>query len=80
MTLADLHVLSSKDHEVRAADDVQMLANLGDGALLEAWNGDAALCPAERGGHHRCDLDMPGMDGVEFLAPSLRAPCRAPRS
>lgn len=70
MTLADCTVMVVEDHEFQRRTTLQILANLGAGALLEAADGEGAL--ALLGGDPVpdivvCDLDMPGMDGVEFL-------------
>jgi EAL domain-containing protein (putative c-di-GMP-specific phosphodiesterase class I)/CheY-like chemotaxis protein len=70
VTLADCTVMVVEDHEFQRRTTLQILANLGAGALLEAADGEGAL--ALLGGDAVpdivvCDLDMPGMDGVEFL-------------
>jgi EAL domain-containing protein (putative c-di-GMP-specific phosphodiesterase class I) len=70
MTLADCTVMVVEDHEFQRRTTLQILANLGAGALVEAADGEGALLLL--GGDPRpdivvCDLDMPGMDGVEFL-------------
>ena len=70
MTLADCTVMVVEDHEFQRRTTLQILANLGAGGLLEAADGDGAL--ALLGADPRpdiviCDLDMPGMDGVEFI-------------
>jgi EAL domain-containing protein (putative c-di-GMP-specific phosphodiesterase class I) len=70
MTLADCTVMVVEDHEFQRRTTLQILANLGAGALVEAADGEGALLLL--GSDPRpdivvCDLDMPGMDGVEFL-------------
>jgi EAL domain-containing protein (putative c-di-GMP-specific phosphodiesterase class I)/CheY-like chemotaxis protein len=70
VTLADCTVMVVEDHEFQRRTTLQILANLGAGALVEAADGEGAL--ALFGSDPRpdivvCDLDMPGMDGVEFL-------------
>ncbi|MBJ7331428.1 MAG: EAL domain-containing protein [Solirubrobacteraceae bacterium] len=70
MTLADCTVMVVEDHEFQRRTMLQILANLGAGHLLEAEDGEQAL--ALLAGHPKpdvvvVDLDMPGMDGVEFL-------------
>ena len=70
MTLADCTVMVVEDHEFQRRTTLQILANLGAGALVEAADGEGALVLL--GSDPRpdivvCDLDMPGMDGVEFL-------------
>jgi CheY-like chemotaxis protein len=67
MTLADCTVMVVEDHEFQRRTTLQMLANLGVGGLLEAADGDAALALVGEADIIVCDLDMPGMDGVEFL-------------
>jgi CheY-like chemotaxis protein len=70
MTLADCTVMVVEDHEFQRRTMLQILANLGTGRLLEAADGESALAllSAEpRPDVVVCDLDMPGMDGVEFL-------------
>jgi CheY-like chemotaxis protein len=70
MTLADCTVMVVEDHEFQRRTMLQILANLGTGRLLEAPDGESALAllAAEPGPDVVvCDLDMPGMDGVEFL-------------
>lgn len=70
MTLADCTVMVVEDHEFQRRTMLQILANLGAGRLLEAEDGERAL--ALLAGETKpdvvvVDLDMPGMDGVEFL-------------
>jgi EAL domain-containing protein (putative c-di-GMP-specific phosphodiesterase class I)/CheY-like chemotaxis protein len=70
VTLADCTVMVVEDHEFQRRTTLQILANLGAGALVEAADGEGALVLL--GSEPRpdivvCDLDMPGMDGVEFL-------------
>lgn len=70
MTLADCTVMVVEDHEFQRRTMLQILANLGAGRLLEAEDGERAL--ALLSGEPKpdvvvVDLDMPGMDGVEFL-------------
>lgn len=70
MTLADCTVMVVEDHEFQRRTMLQILANLGAGALLEAADGEGALALLRadpRPDIVVCDLDMPGMDGVEFL-------------
>ncbi|MDX6681850.1 MAG: hypothetical protein QOG94_1889 [Solirubrobacteraceae bacterium] len=71
MTLADCTVMVVEDHDFQRQTMLQILANLGAGGLLEAADGEGALALLLRGDPRPdivvCDLDMPGMDGVEFL-------------
>jgi EAL domain-containing protein (putative c-di-GMP-specific phosphodiesterase class I)/DNA-binding response OmpR family regulator len=70
VTLADCTVMVVEDHEFQRRTTLQILANLGAGALLEAADGEGALdllAGDPRPDIVVCDLDMPGMDGVEFL-------------
>jgi EAL domain-containing protein (putative c-di-GMP-specific phosphodiesterase class I)/CheY-like chemotaxis protein len=70
MSLADCTVMVVEDHEFQRRTTLQILANLGAGGLLEAADGEAALAliaADPRPDIVICDLDMPGMDGVEFL-------------
>lgn len=70
MTLADCTVMVVEDHEFQRRTMLQILANLGTGGLLEAEDGEGALALLSadpRPDVVVLDLDMPGMDGVEFL-------------
>jgi CheY-like chemotaxis protein len=70
MTLAHCTVLVVEDHEFQRRTMLQILANLGAGALLEAADGERALALLDEGRVPDvivCDLDMPGMDGIEFF-------------
>jgi EAL domain-containing protein (putative c-di-GMP-specific phosphodiesterase class I) len=70
VTLADCTVMVVEDHEFQRRTMLQILANLGARALLEAADGEGALAlfaSDPRPDIVVCDLDMPGMDGVEFL-------------
>lgn len=70
MTLAHCTVLVVEDHEFQRRTMLQILANLGAGALLEAADGEGALTLLDAGRRPDvivCDLDMPGMDGFEFF-------------
>jgi EAL domain-containing protein (putative c-di-GMP-specific phosphodiesterase class I) len=70
MTLADCTVMVVEDHEFQRRTTLQILANLGAAGLLEAADGEGALELFGSGPPPDivvCDLDMPGMDGVEFL-------------
>ena len=68
--VADFTVLVVEDHDFQRRTILQMLANLGVGSLLEAADGAAALTLLDAGKRPDivvCDLDMPGMDGVELI-------------
>lgn len=70
MTLADCTVMVVEDHEFQRRTMLQILANLGAGGLMEAADGESALAAMESARWPDivvCDLDMPGMDGVEFF-------------
>ena len=70
MSLADCIVMVVEDHEFQRSTTLQILANLGAGELLEAADGEGALAMFSIGRRPDvivCDLDMPGMDGIEFL-------------
>ena len=70
MSVAELTVLVVEDHDFQRRTILQILANLGVGFLLEAADGEAALALVERGERPDvvvCDLDLPGMDGVELV-------------
>jgi EAL domain-containing protein (putative c-di-GMP-specific phosphodiesterase class I)/CheY-like chemotaxis protein len=70
MSLADCTVMVVEDHEFQRSTTMQILANLGAGGVLEAADGEEALASCAAGPVPDvivCDLDMPGMDGIEFL-------------
>jgi DNA-binding SARP family transcriptional activator/EAL domain-containing protein (putative c-di-GMP-specific phosphodiesterase class I)/CheY-like chemotaxis protein len=63
-------VLVVEDHDFQRRTELMMLRRLGVGTLLEASDGAAALSLLETvlpPDVIICDLDMPGMDGVEFI-------------
>ncbi|MGI8461699.1 MAG: EAL domain-containing protein [Solirubrobacterales bacterium] len=68
--VAEFTVLVVEDHDFQRRTILQILANLGVGSLLEAADGEAALTVLDSGKRPDivvCDLDMPGMDGVELV-------------
>ena len=70
MSLADCSVMVVEDHEFQRTTTLQILANLGARELLEAADGEGALAMFSLGRRPDvvvCDLDMPGIDGIEFL-------------
>ena len=70
MSVADFTVLVVEDHDFQRRTILQILANLGVGSLLEAADGEAALTLLDAGKVPDvivCDLDLPGMDGVEVV-------------
>ena len=80
MTLADCTVMVVEDHEFQRQTTLQMLANLGVGALLEAADGDSALALLARRRHRRL-RPRHARDGRRGV-PAPRRPdaARAPRS
>ena len=68
--LHSLSVLVVEDHDFQRRTATMLLRNLGIGTVGEASDGAAALTvlagspPADV---IVCDIDMPGMDGVEFI-------------
>jgi len=71
MSLADLRVLLVEDHGFQRRLGLRLLADLGMTHLLEAADGFQALdllrAQPEPPDVVLVDLDMPGMDGVEFI-------------
>jgi DNA-binding SARP family transcriptional activator/CheY-like chemotaxis protein len=63
-------VLVVEDHDFQRRTALALLRGLGVGTLSEAADGVAALALLEASGAPDvivCDIDMPGMDGVEFI-------------
>jgi EAL domain-containing protein (putative c-di-GMP-specific phosphodiesterase class I) len=71
MSLADLHVMLVEDHGFQRRLGLRLLADLGVTHLYEAADGAQALELLRTLAHLPevilVDLDMPGMDGVEFI-------------
>jgi EAL domain-containing protein (putative c-di-GMP-specific phosphodiesterase class I) len=68
--LAGASVLVVEDHEFQRYAIVEVLASIGVADVFEAADGQAALSILDRVPHIDlilCDLDMPGMDGVQFV-------------
>lgn len=67
---AGYSVLVVEDHDFQRRTTLTLLRGLGVGALHEAADGAAALTLLDRASAPDvivCDIDMPGMDGVEFI-------------
>ncbi|MGI8895822.1 MAG: EAL domain-containing response regulator [Casimicrobiaceae bacterium] len=71
MTFTNLHFLVAEDHDFQRGALVRMLERLGAACVHEAADGHAALSiiqdPTRRVDIVISDLDMPGMDGMEFI-------------
>jgi EAL domain-containing protein (putative c-di-GMP-specific phosphodiesterase class I)/DNA-binding SARP family transcriptional activator/FixJ family two-component response regulator len=68
---ADYSVVVVEDHDFQRRTVVQLLRNLGVGTVSDASNGVEALQLLQAGSVPDviiCDIDMPGMDGIEFVA------------
>ena len=68
---ADYSVVVVEDHDFQRRTVVQLLRNLGVGTVTDAPDGVQALQVLKAGSAPDiiiCDIDMPGMDGVEFVA------------
>ena len=72
MDLSGCTIMVVEDHDFQRRMTLRLLKDLGAGTLLEAANGREALSLlADRGKPVDiifCDLDMPEMDGVEFIS------------
>lgn len=67
---AGCSVLVVEDHDFQRRTTLTLLRGLGVGTLSEAADGAAALALLDRASAPDvivCDIDMPGMDGVEFI-------------
>ena len=67
---ADYSVLVVEDHDFQRRTVVQLLRGIGVGMVADAASGAGALQVLESGDVPDiiiCDIDMPGMDGVEFV-------------
>lgn len=66
---SDYSVVVVEDHDFQRRTVVQLLRNLGVGTVTDAGGGADALQLLEGGAPDIiiCDIDMPGMDGIEFV-------------
>ena len=73
MDFANLTFLVVEDHDFQRRALIRLLRDLGAEHVLEAANGRESLdALAARGAPVDavlCDLDMPEMDGIEFISP-----------
>ena len=71
MTLSTLRVLVVEDHGFQRRVALRLLADCGIEGALEAVDGESALAVLEQQPQPPdvvlVDLDMPGMDGIEFI-------------
>lgn len=71
MNATPFRILVVEDHDFQRAALLKMLASAGAGKLLQAADGEAALRLLQAVGEAVdiviSDLDMPGMDGIEFI-------------
>ena len=71
MKIADLHFLVAEDHDFQRKMLAGMLVRLGAQHIIEAADGRAAFemmqVLTQPVDIIICDLDMPGMDGMEFI-------------
>src|SRR5688500_4594929 len=71
MSLSALHVMVAEDHGFQRRMALRLLADLGIEHVLEGADGAAALSVLEQQTQPPdvvlVDLDMPGMDGIEFI-------------
>ncbi|MFL1494003.1 EAL domain-containing response regulator [Pseudomonas antarctica] len=70
MSFTSLRVLVLEDHLFQRSVAVNLLKQLGCGDVLEAGNGTEALAVLQGAGSVDvvvCDLQMEGMDGLEFI-------------
>jgi EAL domain-containing protein (putative c-di-GMP-specific phosphodiesterase class I) len=71
MKIADLHFLVAEDHDFQRQMLVRMLIRLGAQHIIEAVDGRAAFemmqVLTQPVDIIICDLDMPGVDGMEFI-------------
>ena len=71
MKIADIHFLVAEDHDFQRRMLAGMLVRLGAQHVIEAADGRAAFevmqVLTQPVDIIICDLDMPGMDGMEFI-------------
>jgi EAL domain-containing protein (putative c-di-GMP-specific phosphodiesterase class I)/FixJ family two-component response regulator len=71
MSMSELSVMVVEDHGFQRRMAVRLLTELGIGEISEAADGNSALQQLDGGARIPdvliVDLDMPGMDGIEFI-------------
>jgi len=76
----DISILIVEDHDFQRRTLARMLRSLGAKQVLEAENGSEALLLMQKNNNIDliiCDLDMPKMDGMEFIRHLGKMNCNA---